>query len=85
MNPIVDTKKSPLPPLEDLEEAVEALMAARLKPDKEPRRELEKLLHREGIIRQWFPEPRGPCSRDIGINSHLVADEVMTPGRIHDP
>jgi hypothetical protein len=27
LNPIVDTKKSPLPPLEDLSEAVEALMA----------------------------------------------------------
>ena len=27
MNPIVDTKKSPLPPLEDVSEAVEALMA----------------------------------------------------------
>jgi hypothetical protein len=28
LNPIVDTKKIPLPPLEDLAEAVEALMAA---------------------------------------------------------
>ena len=41
---IVDTKKSPLSQLEDLAEVVEALMAVGLKTDKEPRRELEKLL-----------------------------------------
>ena len=44
LNPIVDTKKSPLSQLEDLAEEVEALMAVGLKTDKEPRRELEKLL-----------------------------------------
>ena len=55
MNPIVDTKKSLLPPLEDLAEAVGALMATRLKPDKEPRMELEKLLTIERTIRHWFP------------------------------
>jgi hypothetical protein len=54
LNPIVDTKKSPLSPLEDIAEAVEALMAVRMKPDKEPRRELKKLLQTEGTIRQWF-------------------------------
>ena len=85
MNPIVDTKKSPLPPIEDLAEAVGALMATKLKPDKEPRRELEKFLTTERTIRQWFPEPTGPCTRDIKINSHLGADGVMTPGRIQDP
>jgi hypothetical protein len=31
LNPIVHTKKSPLPPLEDLAETVEALMAVGLK------------------------------------------------------
>ena len=41
MNPMMDTKKSPLPLLEDLSEAVEALIAAGLKPDKEPRKELD--------------------------------------------
>jgi hypothetical protein len=44
MNPIVDTKKSPIPPLEDLAEGVETLMAVGLRLDKEPRRELEKLM-----------------------------------------
>jgi hypothetical protein len=44
MNPIMDTKKNPLPPLEDLAKAVIALMAAGLKPDKEPRKDQERLL-----------------------------------------
>ena len=33
----------------------------------------------------WFLAPRGPCNRDLTINSHLGADGIMTPGRIHDP
>ncbi len=85
LNPIVDTKKSPLPPLENLAKAVEALMVLGLKPDKEPRRKPKKLLQIEGITRQWFPKPRGPCNRDTRSNSHLGADGVMTPGRILDP
>ena len=85
LNPIMDTKKSPLPQLEDLAEAVEALMAAGLKPNKEPRKELEKLLQAGGTARHWFAEPRGPCIRDIRINSHLGAARFMTLGRIQDP
>ena len=84
MNPMMDTKKSPLPPLEDLSEAVEALITAGLKPDKEPRKELEKMLQAEGSARHWFAEPRGPCIKDIRLNSHLGAAGVMTPGRIQD-
>jgi hypothetical protein len=82
LNPVMDTKKSPLPPLEDLAEALEVLMAAGLKPDKEPRKELDKLMQAEGTARQWFAEPRGPCIRDTKINSHLGASGVMTPGMI---
>ena len=81
----MDTKKSPLPPLEDLAEAVEALMAAGLKPDKDPRKELEKLPQAEGTARHWFAEPRDHIIRDTMINSHLGAASVMTPGRIQDP
>jgi hypothetical protein len=73
MNPILDTKKSPLPPLEDLAEAIEALIAAGLKPDKEPRKELEKLLRTVEAVRHWFAEPKGRCIRDTKINSHLGA------------
>ena len=81
----MDTKKSPLPPLEDLAEAVKALMAAGLKPDKEPRKELKKVLQSEGTARHWFAEPRGPCIRDTRINSHLGAAGVMKPDRIQNP
>ena len=48
LNPMTDTKRSPLPPLEDLSEAVEALLAAGLKPDKEQRKEMEKVLQARG-------------------------------------
>ena len=85
LNPILDTTKSPLPPLKDLAEAIEALIAAGLEPDKEPRKELEKQLQTEGAVRHWFAEPKGPCIKDTMINSHLGAAGVMTPGKIHDP
>ena len=85
MSPIVDTKKSPLPPLLDLAEIVEALLTVGLKLDKEPRREIKKIMQSKGTIRQWFHEPRGPYNRDTRINSHLGADGELTPGRVHDP
>ena len=40
LNPVVDTKKTPLPPLEDLAEAVNVLLYVGLQPHKEPRKEL---------------------------------------------
>jgi len=49
LNPMMDTKRSPLPPLEDLSEAVEALIDAGLKLDKEPRKELDKMLQAEDM------------------------------------
>jgi hypothetical protein len=60
-------------------------MSTRLKPDKEPRREMEKLLSTERTVRKWFPKHRVPCTRDIRINKHLGADGVMMPGRNQDP
>ena len=65
LDPMMDTKKSPLPPLEDLSEAVEVFIVAGLKPEKEPRKELDKRLQAEGTSRHWFAEPRGPCIGDI--------------------
>ncbi len=59
-------------------------MEVRLKPE-EPRMELEKILRTERTMRQWFPNHKGPRTRDIGINTHLGANGVMTPGRIQDP
>jgi uncharacterized protein (DUF1330 family) len=85
LNPVVDTKKTPLPPLEDLAEAVSVLLHVGLQPHKKPKKELDKLLHAEGTTKEWFPDNRSPCSRDLRINGHLGAGGVMTPGRIQDP
>jgi len=60
-------------------------MSTGLKPDKEPRRELEKQLSIERTTRQWFSNHRGPCTRNFRINKHLGAYGVMTPCRIQDP
>ena len=85
LNPVVDTKKTPVPPLEDLAEAVTILPKAGHQHNKDPRKELEKILLTEGASKEWFLEPYGPCTRDLRINSHLGAGEVMTTGRIQDP
>jgi hypothetical protein len=42
-NIIPDTRKTPMPPLENLAEAAMTLLAAGLKPEKAPRNELVKL------------------------------------------
>ena len=85
LNPVADTKKTPLPPLEDLADAITVLLQHGLQQNREPRKELEKLLQAEGAAKDWFPEKHGPCVRDLRINSHLGAGGVMTPGRIQDP
>ena len=68
LNPILDTKKSPLPPLEDLAEAIEVLIAAGLKPDKQPRKELEKLLQSEGPFGIGSRNGKAHASRTKGLN-----------------
>ena len=50
LNPVVDTKKTPLPSIEDLAEAVTVLLQTGLQHNKEPRKELEKILLAEGSI-----------------------------------
>jgi len=85
LNPIVDTKRRPLPPLEDLAEAIYSLLAVGLQPNKEPRQELEKSVQQEGTPKSWFSAPRDTCERDLRINSHLGTGGYMTPGRIQDP
>jgi hypothetical protein len=79
------TKKTPLPPLEDLAEAVAILIKVGLQHNNEPRKELERLLQAEGVTKEWFPKTHGPCTRDIRINTHLGAGGVMTQVRIQDP
>ena len=85
LNPNIDTKKTPLPPLEDLAEAVTALLQAGLHHNMEPWKELEIIEQAEGSTKEWFLEPHGPCTRDMFINSHFGAGGIMTPGRIQDP
>ena len=84
-NPVADIKTTPLPPLEDLAEAVTVLLQVGLRHNKEPWKELEKILREEGITKEWFPEKHGPCSRDLRINAHLGAGGVINPSRIQDP
>ena len=84
LNPLMDTKNTPLPPLEELAEVVSTLTAVGLQPHKEQRKELEKVLQNTGSLRDWFPAAKGPCNRDARINTHLGAG-VITLGRIQDP
>ena len=84
LNLVMDIKKTPLPPLEDFADAVIVLLQTGLQHNKEPRKELEKILQSEGATKAWFPEQYGPCTRDMRNNSHLGAGRVMTPGRMQD-
>ncbi len=51
-SPIVDINKNPLPPLEDLADVVDTLIAVGMRRDMEPHRGLEKLLQTEETTRQ---------------------------------
>ena len=52
LNPIVDIKKTPLPPLEDLAEAVIILLHVRLQQNRDPRKELEKIVQAKGATKE---------------------------------
>ncbi len=82
LNPVADTKKSPLPILEDLAEAATALIAAGLQPDKEPRKDFNKIMHTVGGLQEWSPTTRGPYNQDLRLNTHIGAGGAMTPGKI---
>ena len=81
-NPNTDTRKTPLPPLEELAAATETLLEAGLQPEKAPRKDLLNILQKSGSAKDWFPDPYGPCSRDLRLNAHLGVGGIMTPGRI---
>jgi hypothetical protein len=55
LNPVTDTKKTPLLPLEDLADAVTVLLQTGFQHNKEPGKELEKYYKRR--------EPRSTSSR----------------------
>ena len=73
MNPIVYTKKNPLPLMKDLAKTVGILLSMGLHQNKEPRRKLEKILQTTGIAKTWFPTQYGPCDCYLRISSHLGA------------
>ena len=51
LNPVVDTRKTPFPPLEDLADGARVLIEAGLSLGTEPRRDLEKTLREAGTQR----------------------------------
>jgi hypothetical protein len=59
LNPIVYTKKNPLSPLEDMVEATNILLIEGSKPNKESRREPDKLVQKEGTTK------RGPLHNTV--------------------
>ena len=81
-DPITNTRKTPLPPLEELAESTKILLVEGLKRDKLPRKNFIKILQIAYDTKDWLPTPNGPCNRDLHLNAHLGAGGVMTPGRI---
>jgi hypothetical protein len=45
-NPVLDTKRTPMPPLEDLAEAAKIFLTVGLQPNMEPRKELKNILQK---------------------------------------
>ena len=81
LNPVAGTRKSPLPPLEELAEGTIALIEAGLRLGTKPRRELEKTLKEAGTQRVWYPEKHF-CEQDLSLNTHLGAGGAMSTGRV---
>jgi hypothetical protein len=84
-NPIANTRKHPLPPLEKLVEGTMLQLAASLKVGCVPRKDICRALREACNTNEWFPNNRGPCRQDLRVNTHLGAGGAMTPGRIQNP
>ena len=80
MNPMADTRKSPLPPLEDLAEGVTVQLVTGLKPGSEPMKDLDIALRESGTYLDWFPdrEDRNTWTQDLRLNTHLGAGGAMS-------
>ena len=87
LNPVADTRKTPLPPLEDLAEGVTVQLTTGLKQGSEPRKDLDIALRESGTYLDWFPdrEDRNTWTQDMRLNTHLGAGGAMSTGRIQDP
>ena len=60
-------------------------MVAGLQPDKAPRKDFINILQKSGNAKDRFQDPQGPSIRDLRLNTHLGAGEIMTPDAIQDP
>lgn len=87
LNRVADTRKSPLPPLEDLAEGVMVQLTTGMKPGTEPGKDLNIALRESGTYQDWFPdrEDRHTWTQDMRLNAHLCAGGAMSTGRIQDP
>ena len=81
MNPVADTRKTPLPPLEDLAEGATFLIEAGLRLGTKPIRYLEKTLREAGTQRGSYPD-KYKGDQDLSLNAHLGAGGAMSTGRV---
>jgi hypothetical protein len=85
LKPVADTKKSTLPPLEDLAEGAIARLHAVPKNGSEPRRELDATFRTIGTQLDWYPGDKSTCVQDLRLNKLLGAGRAMSTRRISDP
>jgi hypothetical protein len=86
LNPVADTTKTPLPPLEDLAQGDMAQLHAGLKYGSHPRKELDAILRTIGTQFDWYlGDKHLTCAQDVRLNKHIVAGGVMLTLCIQDP
>ena len=84
MNPVADTRKTPLPPLEELAEGTTTLIESGLTLGAQPRQELDKSLKDAGTLRDRYPE-KYYLDQDLSLNAHLEEAGAMSTGHVQDP
>jgi hypothetical protein len=84
LNPVVDTRRTPLPALEDMAEGATILIESGLRLGTAPIRDLEKTLREAGMQRDRYSE-KHYCEQDLSLNTHLGARGAMSTGRVQDP
>ena len=80
-NPVANTRKPPLTPLEDMAEGATVLLEAGLRLGTEPICDLKKALCEAGTQQDWYLDKQG-CEQDLSLNTHLGAGGAMSIGRV---